>query len=117
MTGPTLEWSAGAIQVLFPSGRKQVVRYTMDETYAHFTSTVLGAARARTLGLEELARRAFHRNKSSELAGFRLGADDRLEGWCSLPVATLSPTELRFAIRALAHEVDALAAELSRESA
>jgi hypothetical protein len=114
--GPTLEWSAGAIHVLFPSGRKQVVRYVLDAAYAHFTSTGLGPARARTFGLEELARRALQRNRRSEIAGFRLGMDDRLEGWCSLPLTTLSPTEARFAIRTLAYETDSLAEELSRES-
>ncbi|HEX5749930.1 MAG TPA: hypothetical protein VFZ09_27110 [Archangium sp.] len=103
------------VTVVFPSGRKQVVRYQLDETHAHFTSTVLGTVLARNFGVEELAKRALQRNRRVELAGFRLGTDDRLEAWCSLPLATLSPTEARFAIRTLAYEAHMLAEELQRE--
>lgn len=111
----TLTWSAGTITVTFSNGRKQLVRYRLDEAHAHFTSTVLGSARARQFLPESLARLVLERNRRAELAGFRLGQDDRLEAWCSLPLATLSPQEACFAIRALAYEADTLEAELVKE--
>lgn len=96
-----------AVVVTFASGRKHKV--TVDQQAESLLLSGVVAKRT-TIGTletaEPLALRAWRRNRSTQLVGFRIDKRGRLVGEAWVPLPGLTPVEFRFYLHAVAHECD-----------
>jgi hypothetical protein len=116
----TTEWAAlcaapdfaledAAIVVRFADDRTQRVSVTDDGTAFVLCSFVARrAAVASIAGIDDLALRAWQRNRTVALVGFRVDARERLVGEAWVPKAGLSAAEFQLAVRTVAAECDRL---------
>lgn len=94
------------IEVRFAEGRHQHVRVLEEGDSLRIIGVV--ARRGVVEGLENVALRAWNRNRSTQLVGFRLDDRGRLVGESWIPKAGLSGEELATYVRQVAVECDRL---------
>ena len=68
--GLRAEWEPGAIQVTFPNGRGQKVRYQRRGEYYLFTSRVATEGHLRHLRWKEISREILLRNRLTQVVAF-----------------------------------------------
>ena len=119
LSAPDLRVSGRRVKVSFPNGRSHTVRLTEELDAWQIRGVALSpdAVSGHTGGDEQellaLALRAWRRNETARLCGFRLDADGALVGEATVPRIGLTPEELRERVRALARACDLLEAHLT----
>ena len=109
------------VTVSFPNDRKHKVSLAEGPDSWELTGLVLSPdAVSDRFGDDDSARldvalRAWRRNQTARLCGFRLDADGALVGEATAPKIGLTPEELRERVRALARACDLLEAHLTGE--
>ncbi|MFN7989771.1 MAG: hypothetical protein U0529_20020 [Thermoanaerobaculia bacterium] len=109
------------VKVSFPNKRTHQVRVTEEDEAWQLRGVVLSvdAVSAHTDDEDskrlDLALRAWRRNETARLCGFRLDANGALVGEATVPKIGLTPEELRERVRALARACDLLEAHLTGE--
>lgn len=96
------------IEVRFPNGRKQIVRFRHHDGRYTLESTVLSASRVAALGIGETLRLAYTKNRETDVVAFTLDKSERLIGYVQHVRLTLDTEELEFSILRLAEECDGL---------
>lgn len=114
-----LRVTGSRVKVSFPNTRSHVVRLTEEADAWQLRGVVLSAAAVLAHTDDEdskrldLALRAWRRNETARLCGFRLDADGVLVDEATVPKIGLTPEELRERVRALARACDLLEAHLT----
>lgn len=109
------------VTVSFPNDRKHKVSLAEGPDSWELTGLVLSPdAVSDHFGDDDSARldvalRAWRRNQTARLCGFRLDADGALVGEATVPNIGLTPEELRERVRALARACDLLEAHFTGE--
>ncbi len=102
-----LQYRAGQVQVLLPSGRSQNITITRDGLWYRMSSMVLGAdTAAEFLEDSQSLWWVWRRNANVDIVNFTLDKQGRLVGRVDQIAATMQEAELLFAISRLAIECD-----------
>ena len=121
LSADDLRVTGSRVKVSFPNGRTHQVRVSEEDEAWQLRGVVLSADAVSAQTDDEdskrldLALRAWRRNETSRLCGFRLDADGALVGEATVPKIGLTPDELRERVRALARACDLLEAHLTGE--
>lgn len=102
----TARWQPGAIQVTFPNGRGQTVRYQRKGERYLFTSRVATEAHLHHLSWDTISKEILLRNRATEVVAFRIRNWHTVEAWVEHRVSTLQPRSLKFYVAQLAREAD-----------
>ena len=109
------------VKVTFPNGRSHRVSLADGPDGYELRAVVVAPGFGAGNGLDEDSRRlgralrAWRRNETARLCGFRLDEDGVLVGEAMVPKIGLTPGELRERVRALASACDLLEAHLTGE--
>lgn len=103
-----IAWEAGRLQVTFPSGRTQWVRYEERDGTVRLASNVAYRSELDLLGLseEQLAHDILRRNRETRVVTFGFGRDRRVEAWVTASRIHLQTRELLYYLITLAREAD-----------
>lgn len=106
--GHRIEWESGRLQVAFPSGRTQRIRYEERNAAVRLVTVVAYRADLEANGLdtESVAHLILRRNRETRVVAFGLGRDLRIEAWVSTPKEHLQARELVYYVMTLAREAD-----------
>jgi hypothetical protein len=121
LTAADMKVAGRRVTVSFPNDRKHKVSLAEDPESWELVGLVLAPnVVTRPNGGDEsvrldLALRAWRRNQTARLCGFRLDKDGALVGEATVPKIGLTPEELRERVRALARACDLLEAHLTGE--
>ena len=104
--GLRAEWEPGAIQVTFPNGRGQKVRYQRRGEHYLFTSRVATEGHLQHLSWKEISREILLRNRLTEVVAFGVRNWHAVEAWVEQRAFTLRTEKLKFYVAHLAREAD-----------
>ena len=104
--GLRAEWEPGAIQVTFPNGRGQKVRYRRRGEHYLFTSRVATEGHLQHLSWKEISREILLRNRLTEVVAFGVRNWHAVEAWVEQRASTLRTEKLKFYVAHLAREAD-----------
>lgn len=104
--GQGLRVDGEEIEVRFADERHHRVR--VDDEGDELRVVGVVARQSVVAGLRDVAVRAWRRNRSTQLVGFRIDEKGRLVGEARVPKAGLSPEELTIYVRQVATECDRL---------
>lgn len=116
-----LHVTGSRVKVLFPNDRFHRVTLSESPDGYELRAVVLTDGTRAANGLDEddrrldVALRAWRRNQTARLCGFRLDEAGVLVGEATVPKIGLTPAELRERVRALASACDLLEAHLTGE--
>ena len=119
LTAADFRVKGSTVMVSFPNDRKHKVSLAEAPDSWELTGLVLAPNFVtRPDGGDDsvrldLALRAWRRNQTARLCGFRLSVDGALVGEATVPKIGLTPEELRERVRALARACDLLEAHLT----
>jgi hypothetical protein len=104
--GLVYRWEPGVVWVEFLNGRRQMIRYDLDDGIYIFTSRVAGPSAVERVGRERIAEEILLRNRVADVVSFRFSRAGGVEGRIEQRVDTLQAEELRFYLGLLAQEAD-----------
>jgi hypothetical protein len=119
LSADDLRVTGSRVKVSSPNGRMHQIRVSEEDEAWQLRGVVLSADAVSAQTDDEdskrldLALRAWRRNETARLCGFRLDADGALVGEATVPKVGLTPVELRERVRALARACDLLEAHLT----
>lgn len=106
--GHRIEWESGRLQVTFPSGRTQRIRYEERNAAIRLATVVAyhSDLEANGLDTESVAHLVLRRNRETRVVAFGLGRDQRIVAWVTTPREHLQARELVYYVITLAREAD-----------
>ena len=119
LAAPDMKVTGRKVKVSFPNNRSHRVSLGENADSWELRGVVLSADTVseqygeKGTGRLDLALRAWQRNGTARLCGFRLGSDGALVGEATVPKIGLSAEELKEMVRAVARACDLLEAHLT----
>jgi hypothetical protein len=96
------------VEVRFPNGRKQILRFKRRDGLYILETTVMGAARVESIGITTALRMLFAKNRETDVVTFALDKANRMVAYVHQLADTLDLAELEFYAIHLAQESDSL---------
>ncbi len=106
--GVSFEKQTDGVNVVFVSGRRQLITAERRGDHYVLTSVILGRVRAETIGREELLPLIWQHNRETDVVAFNLDARGRLVAQIQQVAETLEANELATYLYWLAREADRL---------
>ena len=98
----------GGVEVTFPNGRKQVLRFRKRGEYYILETAIISAARVGGYGVTRALRLLYMKNRETDVVTFSLDKSNKMIGYVHQLADSLDLEELEFYILRLAQECDSL---------